>query len=422
MWLRSPVIFLAALLVAGVFWVILPAGVRDTRSIDYQQAYEPVARSIAAGHGIRHEDGQVATYYPPGYSLLLAGVMKMAQALHVPYGGLVQIMALIAHALTVLILFHLAADVWGRRWALLPAVLWTTYPLALWFVPLLNSEVAFAPFFYGALLVFWRQMRGAKLSRWQCLLAGMGMGMAMLIRPIAIAGAILLAALLGWRRREIPWRQRQTAMAALLLGNLIVIAPWQIWVYRQTGQIIALSSGGKASMIDGLTFALPDDQRPGVTVPEDVRQLMLDCQGAAVGGQLKSIGQVFAWVGHQARHRPAAMAKLAALKAARAFYATDSHRHEREILILQAPYLLTGLLGALLARRRSGAAAQLANISMLFVIYFWAMTVLVLSIVRYTVPGMPLLMLLTPAVGIALAAQWRRRVAIPGSGWIAATR
>lgn len=400
--LKSPVILLAALLTTTAFWMILPSSIRHNRSTDYQQAYEPVARSIAAGHGIRHEDGQIATYYPPGYSLLLAAVLKTAHTLHLPEDALLTFFSLLAHALSVLLLYHLASAVWGPSWALLPAALWLTYPLALWFVPLRNSEVAFTPFFYGSLLLFWHQLRSTKPAAWSCLLAGILMGIAMLIRPIAIAGALLLAALFWWHRRDLPRPRRHLAVATLLLGNLLVVAPWQLWVYHHTGQIITLSTGGKASMIDGLTFALPDDERPGVAVPADVKQLMLDCQSASDGGKLRTLGDAFAWVGVQTWNRPAAVVKLLAIKAARAFYATDSHRHERWILILQVPYLLAGLLGAFLAWRRCGAAAQLASMSLLFVLYFWAMTVLVLSIVRYTVPGMPLLMLLTPAVGIAL--------------------
>ena len=66
-------LFILAVVVAALFWSLLPAAYRDNQSTDYTSSYEPVARAILAGRGITDTAGELATRYPPGFSLLLAG-------------------------------------------------------------------------------------------------------------------------------------------------------------------------------------------------------------------------------------------------------------------------------------------------------------------------------------------------------------
>ena len=69
-------LFALTLLIAGVFWALLPAEYRQNQSTDYTAHYEPVARAILAGRGIVDETGALATRYPPGFSLLLASDVR----------------------------------------------------------------------------------------------------------------------------------------------------------------------------------------------------------------------------------------------------------------------------------------------------------------------------------------------------------
>src|SRR5882672_9799659 len=67
-----------SILVTVFFWAVLPNGDRLNEQSDYFAFYEPVARSIVAGHGLVHPDGSPATEYTPGYPLVLAGVFKLS--------------------------------------------------------------------------------------------------------------------------------------------------------------------------------------------------------------------------------------------------------------------------------------------------------------------------------------------------------
>ena len=70
-------LFVATMIVSAMVWSLLPAEYRENQSTDYLNAYEPVARAIVAGQGITL-DGEIATRYPPGFSILLAGVFRLA--------------------------------------------------------------------------------------------------------------------------------------------------------------------------------------------------------------------------------------------------------------------------------------------------------------------------------------------------------
>ena len=80
----------------------------------------------------------------------------------------------------------------------------------------------------------------------------------------------------------------------------------------------------------------------------------------------------------------------------RSWYGTDSHRLELPTLLIQLVYLIFISFGAGIAWRRKGRSKQAAQMILLITLYFWMMTILVLSILRYMLPVMALLMLFVP--------------------------
>jgi hypothetical protein len=208
--------------------------------------------------------------------------------------------------------------------------------------------------------------------------------------------AVLIAILL--LRREWPVLRRFAAAAALLLPTLAVILPWQIHTYHRLGRFQLLSTGGLPSIIDGLTYARPAEDRAALKVAPDVANLMSDLQSEYASGRISTTSQLAGWMFRQLAERPGAVLKLAAAKVVRCWYATDSHRHERALMLLQIPYGLA-LLGAFIAARRRGPdARKFATLVLALACYYWLMSAMVLSIVRYMVPVVALLMAMTPAL------------------------
>lgn len=219
------------------------------------------------------------------------------------------------------------------------------------------------------------------------------MGLAMLIRAVAIGAGVVMGAIIWLVARRLRVRLRLFLIAMLLLGNFVAILPWEGWVYFRTGKIIPLSTGGV--LRDGLTFAVaPWSWRRGVRVPPDVELLMKDIY--AHYDELQSFRDVVLFMVGELRRRPLVVAKLYIIKAARSWYGTDSQRFETLTLLIQIPYLLLILGGTITAWKLGGAVRQLAISIWLMVLYFWGVDTMFTSILRYTVPVMGLLFIIMP--------------------------
>lgn len=402
-------LFVLTLVVSAAFWAILPGEFRENQSTDYLTAYEPVARAIAAGKGITL-DGEIATRYPPGFSILLAGAFRAGDVLGIGDESMVWAFRLLCAGLSVLLVYALARLVWSPWLSLLPALGWMTYPFFLWLTKQPNSEVAFIPVLYAALYLFWRpvlrQTRGPRA--WALYLAsGLLVGAAMLIRPAALGLSVTLGAIvLLFAARGVAWRARLAYGALVVVGSVLAVLPWEAAVYSRTGEIIPLSSGGAMTIHDGLTFlAVPKEYRREVAVPEDVAALMWTIHERR--RETATTGGVVAVVTEEAARAPAAFAKLLLIKFARSWYGIDSRVMEMPTLLLQLLYLALILWGSVYAWRQGGALRRMNAGNWFIVLYFWGMTLLVVPLLRYMVPVMGLLMLALPGVYLSLAARRR---------------
>ncbi len=410
-------LFVATVIVSAAVWSLLPAEYRENQSTDYLHVYEPVARSIAAGNGITL-DGEIATRYPPGFSVLLAGVFRLADTVGTADETMLLAFRLVCVGLAVVLVYGLARLVWSPWAALLPALAWMTYPFSLWLAKQPNSEVPFVPVLYAALFLFWLALlrgRGGVRSGALFLAAGALVGAAMLIRPAALGLSVGLALIiLLFAARETALRGRLAFGALVVLGSLLVVLPWEAAVYARTGEIIPLSSGGAATIHDGLTFlAVPKEYRREVNVPDDVAELMWTIHERR--GETTTTGGVFRVMAEEARETPVAFGKLMLIKLARSWYGIDSRMLELPTLLIQAVYLLFIGWGTVYCWRRGGALRRMIGGNWLIVGYFWGMTFLVVPLLRYMAPVMGLLMLALPGVYYSIIA-WRRRPTAPRIG------
>lgn len=402
-------IFLLTLVVSAVFWSLLPGEFRENQSSDFTNAYEPVARAIAAGRGITL-DGELATRYPPGFSILLAGVFRLGDRMNVADESMLLAFRLLCAGLSAVLVYAMARLVWSPLLALLPALVWMTYPFFLWLAKQPNSEVPFIPVLYAAIFLFWRAVvREVSGPRAWAHYAGAGalVGAAMLIRPAALGLAFVLAAVvLLFAGRGTKLRQRLGYGALLVLGSLLVVLPWEAAVLNRTGEIIPLSSGGAMTIHDGLTFlAVPKEYRREVDIPEDVAALMWSIHERRL--ETATTGGVLTVIGEEARQAPEAFAKLMLIKIARSWYGIDSRILEMPTLLLQIIYLALILWGSVYAFRQGGASRRMNAGTWLIVLYFWGMTLLVVPLLRYMVPIMGLLMISLPGVYLSLLARRR---------------
>ena len=406
-------LFVATVIVSAAVWSLLPAEYQENQSTDYLHAYEPVARSIAAGSGITL-DGEIATRYPPGFSILLAGVFRLADTVGAADETMLLAFRLACVGLAVVMVYGLARLAWSPWVALLPALAWMTYPFSLWLAKQPNSEVPFMPVLYAALFLFWLALlrgRGGVRSGALYLAAGALTGAAMLIRPAALGLSVVMAlTVLLFAIEKTALRARLAFGALVVLGSLLVVLPWEAAVYARTGQIIPLSSGGAMTIHDGLTFlAVPKEYRREVAVPEDVAALMWTIHEGR--GETTTTGGVFRVMAEEARATPVAFGKLMLIKLARSWYGIDSRMLELPTLLIQGVYLMFIVWGTVYCWRQGGALRRMIGGNWLIVGYFWGMTFLVVPLLRYMAPVMGLLMLALPGVYYSIAARRRKPIA-----------
>jgi hypothetical protein len=392
---RTPVVlsgvFLFAVLVHLAFLSILPVRWLINQSADYFQFYEPVAHNLLAGKGLVTPEGKPALEFPPGFPLVLAGTFAAARA-----GGFSEELALRLHivfcvGVTAMLVYLIAARVFGLQTSVVAAVLWSTYPLQLWLTKQPDSGHLFNVFLLSAVYILLNSDRG-DLAFPFMFLAGMCIGLGSLLRPIGIALSAVFLCGLWIFKPETPQKRRAVLAGLIIFGNLVAIAPWELWAHHVSGQWIPLGTNGPSSLLDGITLsAWRSSQGPTRTVPIGVGNVIGDY--VANQRNLTTTAQIAKFTLNEFVRHPLAMAELFAIKGARAWYASDSQRFEKISAMVQVPYILLFLCGLWYARVQGGVTRAFASFTLLFVIYFWVMTVLALSIVRYMLPAMALIVM-----------------------------
>jgi 4-amino-4-deoxy-L-arabinose transferase-like glycosyltransferase len=238
-----------------------------------EQEYVMLAQNLRAGNGLVYDDdGRQHFGRAPGYPVFMAAVLSVwddARAIRVAQA--------ILGALTVLVIGALAAQAWGGRAGLLALWLAALYPPLVWMPAYLLSETLYSLLILSSALVFWKALEPARGGRDRhgganeptkasperedasgsagtgttggdvatrssgFLLAGLLIGAAALARPVALP-FLGLAVLLVLIRRN------PRAAVGLLLGAVLVIAPWTAWKSHDAGKFVLIASEG------GITF------------------------------------------------------------------------------------------------------------------------------------------------------------------------
>lgn len=383
-------IFLVSLLVSLIFLTLL-GNIGPPQHLipgtDYLNFYQPVANNILQGEGITLK-GELGLRYPPGYPIILSMIFAISSLLGISKLGLIVIFNIIMVALATCFLFLIAESIFNKKIAVIASALWLSYPFNLWFIKNPNTEVPFILLLYAGI---WLYLLALKKKHFGFIfLSGAILGLAALVRPMGLLLPLLFILLIFFLLKENPKKLCLWLALALLMGNLMAILPWEVYVFSITGKVVPLSTGGPPSAVDGLAFALKlgagGDQ---VTVSSDVLALMERARSES----LTTGAKVFQFCTEELINRPATFFKLIGLKLVRSWYATSQMWWEGKILIVQLVYLIPGLIGIIYGFRKY--KDKIYNIIFLLgiILYFWLMTILVLSILRYMVPAMGLIII-----------------------------
>ena len=382
-------LFIISIIIQVIFLIVLGGSLQDAVQYDYLQYYKPGAESLIGGYGYsRAEDGLIVRY-PPGFSIFLTVPLFFSDITGISESSAIIIYFVLTCAVTSVIFFLMTELIAGRRIAFLSSLAWITYPFHLWLIKAPNSEIPFFLFFFGALYAFFKGIKKEQKSIFFC--AGILFGIATIIRPIGL----LLALISGIFAIIImnSALKNKIIFALLVFGGMAAaILPWEITVLNKTGEIIPVSKNGPLSIVDGLTFALDIGPRADQAhVSDDVLHLMRKIRNNET--KLTGMFTIVRYMADEFSNEPLPVIKLYLTKTARVWYGTNAMWFENEILLIQIVYFVSILAGMVVAIRNSIIDARILLFILAIVFYFWGMAWLALSILRYMVPVMGLLLI-----------------------------
>jgi hypothetical protein len=264
-------------------------------------AYAAIAKNLDEGNGftVGPSATQPSTDYSPGLPLFVAGIYKLTGGVH---ERLARIVLAVIGALAPLFTYLLARRLSPRHGiaaGLIAALVVAIYPATLEYTGMLMTEPLAATLLVGAILaILWAEdpRPGAGddpsaprfASPWRWAVPGLTLGVLALVRPEYLAIGILLAVIVllharyGRRpadslprpeenkRREAGWKRGRRAAGVLVLGIVVVVAPWTIRNAIALDRFVTVSTGGGQVLFAG-TY-LPSDGNPekvGVHVVEE---------------------------------------------------------------------------------------------------------------------------------------------------------
>jgi 4-amino-4-deoxy-L-arabinose transferase-like glycosyltransferase len=266
-------------------------------------AYAAIARHLDEGDGftVGAKATQPSSDYSPGLPLFVAGIYKVTGGVHERLARLV--LALLG-ALAPLFAYLLARrlsqprvlcrpvgdkgqPVAGRAVAagLIAALAVAIYPATIEYTGMLMTEPLAATLLAGAMLAILWAADGD--SPWRWLVPGLTLGALALVRPEYLAIGLLLAVLVFLRQRlHLPWRRALVAAVVVVLGIVVVVAPWTVRNAFALHRFVTVSTGGGQVLYAG-TY-LPSDgnpekvgaavvaEHPGLFGPHAVEKLRLE--------------------------------------------------------------------------------------------------------------------------------------------------
>jgi len=382
---RLSVILVIAL--AARISIVIYAG-RHPGRFDFPDShrYVRVAENIAAGRGPIESD-DIRTGTDPLFPALLAiapalgwceraEIFAWGRALNVLFGSI-----------SVLLVALLARQIAGSRAGLIAAAILAIDPILLYFHALVLTETCYVALFLAACCAILRLTAGG--SAWWAAAAGMFLGLGAVARS---SGLLLAFAMVpfAWHFASRHGRSRRACAAVGLMGLALVavLAPTVWRNHRLLGSFVPIRTGTGASLLEGLgPWA---DGGPGM----DRIHYPPTPAGADEATRDRIYSRsAFDW----AREHPARAMRLAWAKLRRTWSITinapgyGSGLYSAACWLSVAPQFALAAIGAWWLRRRPATLAFLLAPA----VYFSLVHMVFVGSVRYRVPAMPLLFVLS---------------------------
>lgn len=341
-------------------------------------------------------DGEVLNRYTPIYPFLLYGAVRLSEIAGLEINTSLFLLAAGFIALSALILTEISYKVYDKEsFAVLGGVLFATHPYILQGLTKTMSVTPFMTFVFLSLLFFLKVLLNSPHRQaLHLILVGILVGISMLIRPIAIFLPIVYALLYIVLAKNEGFTRKAVLSCLIIVGAAATTAPWQ-GVNYSYGESIVLSSDSTGSMIDGVSFN-NHPRKDKIELPEGVNDLAMTLSNSGAETRV----ELFSLAIREFRAHPVAAVKLFLVKAGRAWYGAFGQEKRKEFfkLLISLFYMTLAVLGIWKLNLKEPAARMYCVVFLGMTLYFWGMTILVVSMVRYMIPIFGLMVIFIPAL------------------------
>jgi 4-amino-4-deoxy-L-arabinose transferase-like glycosyltransferase len=218
---------LALGLLARGLWAVWHTGAIELEGAEYAR----IAQNVRDGMGyVGIATAGPEVMFPPLYPLLIAGVSFITG----DYEWAARLISIVAGATLPLLVFGIVSRLFGRRTALVAALLTCVHPFLVALSATTDSESLYFTLLLSGIYLVLRGLDRPSLRVW-CLVGGV-LALAYLTRPealviLAIAVAVRVIAPGGTLRRRIGWGLGAVAVFLLL------VTPYSVFLYRATGHL-----------------------------------------------------------------------------------------------------------------------------------------------------------------------------------------
>ncbi|MBS1689236.1 MAG: glycosyltransferase family 39 protein [Bacteroidetes bacterium] len=378
-------VFLYAACISILFLLLAPKEYNFIAGDYYLQL-----NNIIHGHALRAADGKILDRYPPVIPYLFSIFFTLSEIFHSTPQLFYIIYSVIAISVTTVFVYKTATLFLSQSVSIIASILFASCPFIQFGIVRVASEPTYIMLLYAAIYLLIRAYikRHHRFSIFMAI--GILSGLAMLTRPAGIFFPFLffLFILIAF---SLPLAKRQLFACVLLLSSLLIITPWEFAISRQEGYLVPLSTGGPISIWDGLRFNNCTHRSPLNLSPQ--AQRLSD----TIATHLNDFNSnTTPFLKQQFRQAPMTFVRLIGLKSLRAWYGVESQNKRQELfnLILISIYLILAILGTFsYFKNADRQKVYIAIFFLVIILYSWAMTTIVLSILRYMSPVLGLILI-----------------------------
>jgi 4-amino-4-deoxy-L-arabinose transferase-like glycosyltransferase len=350
--------------------------------------FAELGQNLAAGKGFVYgTDGTFVTALDraPLYPLLLM-LLSWISGTHFVFGT--QIMQAIYHGLAGIVLYRIGLEVLDHRAARMAQIVHAVHPIMLWYTARIWVETTNTLLVTAFILTLLHLQKNGSVRR--VMMAGVMLALAALTKSVILLLPFFLM-VHALFRKDLK-NVRSLVFVVMVAG--VLIAPWTIRNAVQSGRFIAIQTTLGFNLMQGEAIAEHWTEAPFSTLSlwakgeSDTREVLADSTltPGSPEGDARLIRHVTeTWAGD-----PVQAIRHVAVNALTYWYLSESPVKSAAILLLQIPLIFLAVRGVRNMKERGDTLLLLV----LAILYFWGVHAVVVGWMRYSVPVLPVLMLL----------------------------